>query len=151
LHQQGQALEESTRNKDLSTAEVLQRWSKTLLVWGPVAVMPSLEVVKAERIAAVKVHLRRRGIGAQQAAQVAERRAISTMPVSLEMCYQTIQEAIIKDAGGPAGKQALEGNVDVLCCWVFLWVLFARCDVTHCSSELCLCLVWYNRIGPSDF
>ena len=123
------------RNKDLSTAEVLQRWSKTLLVWGPVAVMPSLEVLKAERIAAVKVQLRRRGIGAQQAAQVAERRASSTMPVSLETCYQTIQEAMIKDAGGPTGKQALEGNVGVLCCWVFFWVFFALCDLTLCFSK----------------
>ena len=93
-----------------SKKDSLESWSKTLLVWGPSTLQPDLNVVKAERVASMKMRLQKRGLGDDQAASVAEQRVNSVMPVDIDKCYHIVQEAIVKDAGGPQGKLALEGK-----------------------------------------
>ena len=102
------------QNKTLGQAmnagqEAIKSWSRTLLVWGPTAILPNCELLRAERIASMKHHFIRRGMVSSQATRAAVQRVATTLPVPIDQVYHCIQEAIIKDAAGPQGKQALEG------------------------------------------
>jgi pimeloyl-ACP methyl ester carboxylesterase len=102
------------QNKTLGTAmtegpDAVRRWSRTLLVWGPVAVVPDSNVVKSELMHRTKIHLQQRGMSAQEAVRVAYQSVGLNMPVPLEEVYRKVQEAILTGAAGVQGKEAMEG------------------------------------------
>ena len=107
------------QNKTLGTAmgeglESIRSWSKTLLIFGAVSIVPDEQVRRSEMIEYTMRHLQQRGMSPQEAARVALQNVDANMPVSLEEVYQCIQEAMIKGAAGEHGKEAMENVGQVI-------------------------------------
>ena len=93
-------------NQDL---DAVRCWAKTLLVWGPVAVVPDVSAVHTELLQRTVYHLQQRGMSPSQAEQMAVQNVNSNMPVPLEQVHRSIQEAVAKGAAGAQGKEAMDG------------------------------------------